>query len=96
MAQGRETEGATPSSASIPDRFEGSTSSAGVGVLTARRSLPPGASPDAEALGKSYAETNRLDDAQRSGAEAPLHPLVDNTVSSPSMGTHSVLEASML
>lgn len=42
-----------------------------MGVLTARRSVPPVGSLDAEDLGKAYAETNRLDDAQRSVMVAP-------------------------
>jgi len=42
-----------------------------MGVLTARRSVPPRGSLDAEALCKAYAGTNRLDDAQRAVMVAP-------------------------
>jgi len=40
-------------------------------VLTARRSVPPRGSLDAEALCKAYAGTNRLDNAQRAVMVAP-------------------------
>lgn len=42
-----------------------------MGVLTARRSVPPRGTLDAEALCKAYAGTNRLDDAQRAVMVAP-------------------------
>ena len=44
---------------------------ADMGLLTAKRSVPPGGSLDAEYLCKAYSETNRLDDAQRSVMVAP-------------------------
>ena len=45
-----------------------------MGVLTARRSVPPGGTLDAEALSKAYAGTNRVDDAQRAVMVAPWVP----------------------
>lgn len=45
-----------------------------MGVLTARKSVPPGGSLDAEALCKAYTATSRLDDAQRAVMVAPWVP----------------------
>ena len=45
-----------------------------MGVLTARKSVPPGGSVDAEALCKAYAGTYRRDDAQRAVMVAPWVP----------------------